>query len=390
MDSIDNFILPYPSDGGCDEGPSYWGRAGASLFDCLELLYSASDGKINIFDQPLITNIGTFVYKAYINQPYFINFADAMAKITIDAPIAYRYGKAIGDQAMMMFAAFQAGQQNLGKNMIRGRFGVLNRVLPALFTLPDLLAMKQGQPLIKDVWLPDIQVMAARSRAGSSQGFYLAAKGGHNNESHNHNDVGNFIVYGDGRPILVDAGAQTYTKKTFSKQRYEIWNNQSAYHNLPTINGVMQRQGYEYKANNVQYKATRSTAQLTLDIAAAYPSEAFVSSWERYISLERGSRISIIEDFKLSKFLKPIELNFLTPLRTDISQAGKIIFTDKETNNGKTYYLNYPESKLKAHVEKIVIEDKWMRNSWGSELRRIILKGSDQSLTGQILLTIED
>ena len=27
--SLDNFLVPYPRDGGCDEGPSYWGRAGS-------------------------------------------------------------------------------------------------------------------------------------------------------------------------------------------------------------------------------------------------------------------------------------------------------------------------------------------------------------------------
>ena len=36
--SLDNFIDPYHDDGGCDEGPGYWSRAGGSLFDCLELL----------------------------------------------------------------------------------------------------------------------------------------------------------------------------------------------------------------------------------------------------------------------------------------------------------------------------------------------------------------
>ncbi len=32
---LDHFLNGYADDGGCDEGPSYWGRAGASLFDCL-------------------------------------------------------------------------------------------------------------------------------------------------------------------------------------------------------------------------------------------------------------------------------------------------------------------------------------------------------------------
>ncbi|MCU0644427.1 MAG: hypothetical protein MUC94_09200, partial [bacterium] len=49
MQSLDVFINSYPEDGGCDEGPGYWNRAAASLFDCLELLYSATNGRINIY-----------------------------------------------------------------------------------------------------------------------------------------------------------------------------------------------------------------------------------------------------------------------------------------------------------------------------------------------------
>src|SRR2546429_4367751 len=37
MRSLDNFIYVYTDDGASDEGPGYWGRAGASLFDNLEL-----------------------------------------------------------------------------------------------------------------------------------------------------------------------------------------------------------------------------------------------------------------------------------------------------------------------------------------------------------------
>ena len=93
---------------------------------------------------------------------------------------------------------------------------------------------KQGLPLPKDVWLPDLQVMVARDEEGSTKGFYVAAKGGHNDESHNHNDIGNYVVYYDGQPLLIDVGRGTYTRKTFSDRRYEIWYNCSDYHNTPS------------------------------------------------------------------------------------------------------------------------------------------------------------
>ncbi len=66
----------------------------------------------------------------------------------------------------------------------------------------------------------------------------MAAKGGFNNESHNHNDVGTFSLYVNTIPVILDAGVGTYAKQTFGKDRYTIWTMQSNYHNLPMINGI--------------------------------------------------------------------------------------------------------------------------------------------------------
>ena len=58
---LDQFLNRYPADGGCDEGPGYWSRAAGSLFDCLELLASASAGRIDVFELPLIRAMGRFI-----------------------------------------------------------------------------------------------------------------------------------------------------------------------------------------------------------------------------------------------------------------------------------------------------------------------------------------
>ncbi|MBN1483033.1 heparinase [candidate division KSB1 bacterium] len=387
MDSLDNFLLPYPADGGCDEGPSYWGRAGASLYDCLELLFSASNGAIDVFHHPLIQNIGAFIYKAYISSPYFVNFADAPAKMSIDAPIVFRYGKAVGDSTMIKFAAFAAHEQELGRKALAGHFGALNRTLPALVILKELLATEPAEPLLGDVWLPDIQVMAARSQEGSADGFYLAAKGGHNDESHNHNDVGNFLVYYDGRPVLVDAGRQTYTAKTFSSRRYELWNNQSAYHNLPTINGVMQKEGHLFRAQDVRYKATNNKALFTLDIAGAYPEDAQIKSWQRQITLHRNKNIKISDSFSLNQVLQPVDFNFLTPLEPRVTKPGEIRLFDGFSKKSFTLQFN---SSLSPVIEDIDVDDRSMSKSWGNRLYRIVLSTANDNLSGSYSFSIED
>ena len=83
MYSMDRFLKTYHEDGGCDEGPVYWTRAGASLLEYLELLYGASEGRIDFFDEPLVKEIGRYIRRVHINEDYYVNFADAAAKVKI-------------------------------------------------------------------------------------------------------------------------------------------------------------------------------------------------------------------------------------------------------------------------------------------------------------------
>ncbi|MFH1068673.1 MAG: heparinase II/III family protein [Candidatus Glassbacteria bacterium] len=369
--SLDRFIASYRPDGGCDEGPSYWGRAGASLFDCLELLYSATGGKIDVYDYPLIRNMGRYIYRAHIDDRYFINFADAPAKVGIDGDLIYRYGKRIADPNLVSLGAW-AASASLKQGPATERD--LGHCLPGLTIIGELAAANGNPPYVRDAWLDGIQVMAARSREGSAQGLYLAAKGGHNAESHNHNDVGNFIVYYDGLPVLVDAGVGEYTRQTFSDQRYEIWTMQSAYHNLPTINGVMQHEGREYAAKEVSYQADRSSARFSLDIADTYPQAAGVQSWQRTLKLERGSRVSLEEKFRLSRREGGLMLSLMTPCAADLSRPGEIHLNLTGKNNERIdLKLVYPAGKLQARCERISLDDQRLTSAWGDHLNRIML-----------------
>ena len=258
---------------------------------------------------------------------------------------------------MMGFAAFAARNQHWGEGAIPGSFGHLSRQLPALFVLEELRATRAAEPLLADFWLPDIEVMGARSEAGSSAGLYLAAKGGHNDESHNHNDIGNFIVYADGRPVLIDVGAGVYTAKTFSKDRYTIWNMTSAYHNVPTINGVLQKNGRQWAAKDVQFTADAQHASLTVDIAGAYPEEAGVQSWVRRVTLNRGHSVEIREDYRLEAFSRPLTLNLMTPLELALPEPGRITLTLHEgasPSATKTVSIDYDERRFDVTFEAIL------------------------------------
>jgi hypothetical protein len=386
---LDAFLASYPADGGCDEGPGYWDRAGGSLFDALELLRSASGGRIDMFDRPLIKEIGRYIGRVHIAGPWAVNFADAAARPGGSASLIFRYGRAIGDEALAGFGAWLAGEQGLGTGAVAGSFGTLGRVLPALFSLDELARAAPREPLDRDVWFPGLQVMAARSAAGSTRGLYLAAKGGHNDESHNHNDVGSFIVYADGDPVLIDVGVETYTAKTFSARRYEIWTMQSAFHNLPTVGGVMQKNGRAFEARDVRYKADPARAVLELDIAAAYPPEAGIASWKRRVALERGRRVIVEDAYTLAEG-RPVEWSFMSWRRPETAGPGRIALIHPDpAKDAKPLALTYDGRTLEPRIETVELEDERLRGSWGDRIYRIVLRGRAPARVGLFKVRVE-
>jgi hypothetical protein len=377
MQILDRWLAWYHPDGGCDEGPSYWTVAGGALFDCLELLSWATDAKINVYDQPLIQEIGRYIYRVHISGDYYVNFADCPAKVHLPAGLVYRYGRRIGDEHMAALGA-HCHQGHGGHHPSRS----LLRALPDLFHTEGIEAPAQP-PFVRDVWLPGTQIMVAREREGSDRGFYLAAKGGHNDESHNHNDVGHFIVYYDGQPVLIDVGVGTYTRQTFSDQRYDIWTMQSAYHNLPTVNGVQQQAGEQFRATDLSCRRDDSAAELTLDIAKAYPPEAGVKSWRRTCRLVRGERtgVVIVDDFTLARPTRDIALSLLTPCEPSVKMAGELALSLPAS--GLALRLAYDAAVLEAVVETIPLDDPSLQRAWGDRLYRIVLKAKTATAAGK-------
>jgi hypothetical protein len=364
---LDNFLNPYPQDGGCDEGPGYWNAAGAALYDNLVLLNLASNNAFRYaYDNERLKNMGRYIYRAQISDTYFLNFADASPRIGVDADMVYLFGKDINDRDMMDFGAY------FHKNGAAASAGI--RSLRTLFLQDELREATRRLPLPLDVWLPDLQVMTARDKQGVPDGFYVAAKGGHNNESHNHNDIGSYVVFYDGQPLLIDVGSGKYTAKTFSPRRYDIWFNCSDFHNLPTINGEAQHPGRDFKASDVAYHESKSSVSFSLDMAPAYPKSAAVNSWKRTITFNRGKNVIIKDVTDLQKAGAVVE-HLMTCYPAEVTQPGKLV-VHYQTKDGKNldFVIAYDAKKMQAEVEKVNLsteEDEGILNRWGDKIYRI-------------------
>lgn len=351
MRMLDRYLAVMPPDGGCDEGSGYWNMAGGALLDCLESLSLATGGRIDFYGDPLIRAIGAFPLKAHIAGGYYWNFADCDARPEMDGERLYRYGLRTGNPELAA----------LGQRIFAARKSVrpldtpqMNRVLLSLFAgTPPPEAEEAGafdEPA--RVSMPDLQAFAFRRG-----GFYAAIKGGHNGESHNHNDVGSFLLYLDGEPCVIDAGNLTYTGKTFGPERYTLWNTRSRNHNVPLIGGHEQRAGREYAARAIR----EAENGVTMELAGAYPPEAGAKSFLRSLTVtEEGAEA---HDIIRLKAAAPVEWVFMLRGRPESIPGGL-------RSGGLCILWN---GRLTAATEEIRVMDARMERSFPGSLWRVSL-----------------
>lgn len=373
MQSVDKFINFVKSDGACEEGTSYWGHAAGKMYDYLQILSDGTNGKVSLFNNPMIRRMGEYISRSYVGDGWVVNFADASAKGGGDAPLIYRYGRAVGSEEMMQFAAYLLKGKRPTIPLGNDAF----RTLQCVLLNKELEQTKPAHNVPACTWYPETEFCYLTNNSG----WFLATKGGFNNESHNHNDAGTFSLYINNTPMLIDAGVGTYTRQTFSSERYSIWTMQSNYHNLPMINGVPQRFGQEYKATNVVCKEKQRF--FSADISTAYPEEAAVNSWIRSYKLE-NKRLLITDKFSLKETKAANQVNFLVWGDIDISKAGEISI--KVGDEHAT--LEYP-TNFKATLETIELPDTRLSNVWGKQIYRIVLIDTQKKLEGNYKFIIK-
>ena len=147
--------------------------------------------------------MGKFITTMYIDNLNFVNFSDAQAHNVPNINILFPYGEYLGNEPMKQLAAYVGKMFDYLEKpstlfLRSGNYPKLGRELMLLSMLGKYQATEAVQPHTEDAYLENSQIMVA-----SNQDWFLAAKGGNNAESHNHNDIGNFIVYHQDRKSVV-------------------------------------------------------------------------------------------------------------------------------------------------------------------------------------------
>lgn len=383
---LDNYLEAQPQDGGCDEGPHYWWRAGASLFECLETVTSLLGTDEGVFDHPLVRAMARYPVATWIGDGWSVNFADGPARLREMTPaLLHRYGRRTEQPEVSAHARALREADNGAVWQPGGPFD-LRRTLDTLLDPEWEAAPPARFPLPEHTWLPDTEILVARARAGSDRGLLIAAKGGHNDESHNHNDVGNFIVAVDSRPLIIDAGVGTYRKETFSEERYGIWSMTSEYHNVPVVDGFGQLPGRGFRAASVAARHEDGTDELICDVAPAYPRRAGLDSWSRAVRLVRGpdERVEVTDAWRARAAPRSLALHFLLGGDVDLVPAGE---ARVRPPSGRGLQLCWEADTFTAQVDTVELTDPAFTRVWGSAVRRLVLTARTPLAEGRHLLT---
>ncbi len=193
--------------------------------------------------------------------------------------------------------------------------------------------------------------------------------------------------------MFVDIGVESYTEKTFSSRRYEIWTMQSGYHNLPTLMGKDQKDGETYCATEV-YTHFGHNASISMELLTAYPiprpedAGAAPFTYRRSVTLDKKEGKVVVKD---TTNLPDVILNFITyekPVvsegRLQIGSLASAAFTGAAPLTRPKDFPGAQPPDSSPAVEVLPVTDERLKKAWDHDLYRVRLRMTGSIFTMEI------
>lgn len=337
--SLQCFISGYADDGVCTEGLGYWTYGFGFYVYFAELLKERTGGKLDLMQGEKIKQISLFQQKCYLTENFNISFSDANPRSNFQMGLTQKL-QDLFPELDMPDPKYSAGF--LYDNARRWGHAVRSLVWSRPYEFTGALSDSS-------YYLEDAEWLVSRKRM--ERGIVcLAAKSGHNDEPHNHNDIGSFQLHIDGENLLVDLGCGQYTREYFQTEtRYSFLCNGSQGHSVPIINGQLQKEGAEYRGRVLDVVTSPERDLFAVDMAGAYFVEGLKTVVRTFDLCKEGvPSLTITDDYVFGTDPESIEERFVTQSRTELVRPGRVHIYGKQ----RTVFLTYDSSRMDCSIEK--------------------------------------
>ncbi|MBM7603900.1 hypothetical protein JOC75_001873 [Metabacillus crassostreae] len=327
LKAISYYLKGFNNDGACMEGYGYWQYGFGFFVYFADLLKKKTSGEMNLFHIQKVHQIALFQQKCFIYKNQVVNFSDSTERGAIFLGLSH-YLKTI-------FPDMEAPEVELRSSYCEDH---CSRWAPAFRNLLWLDDKISGNPWRNETYyLKDSQWFISRH-----DGYVFACKGGHNDEPHNHNDIGHFILQAKGESFLMDLGSGMYCEDYFNKKRYTFLCNGSQGHSVPVINNQFQAEGYAHKATIIDY-SSQAEDLIEMDLKKAYNMKSLQHlvrkfQWQKSHTPE----LVLFDTFHFTENPTSIVERFITPVMKVIEDSTGVILEGAE--------------KIKVHFDREQLE----------------------------------
>jgi hypothetical protein len=289
-----NFLAGFTDDGYCSEGLGYWNYGFGYYVMLSEMIYQATGGKIDLLQDNKARQAATFGSKIEIINNVYPAFADCSIRAEPSSRLMYFVSRrlGLGLRRWEQIDPVSAGG-SLYESMMYSFPSSASGTTPAQ-------GGSEGPGLRS--WFDQAGILICRPPPNSASRLGVVLKGGHNDEHHNHNDVGSFVVVLGDKPLLLDPGGEVYTARTFSSRRYESNVLNSFGHPVPIVAGKLQRTGKQAHARVVHHDFSADSDTLVLDISSAYDVPELKKLERKFVYSRLGSgSLSVTDEVVFSR-----------------------------------------------------------------------------------------
>lgn len=277
----------FTADGYCDEGVSYWNYGFGHYAALAETVRRATDGAVDLMDRRAAVMPSAYGFQ--------IEIVPGICPAFADCPVTAAPGAGLTDYLSRRYTGKPTREQRVP---ISG--GLCDQVM-ALFPVEAKMVRSEiAWPTFDPLrtWFDNHSMLIGRPAAGTACRLSVAWMGGHNAQNHNHNDVGVFMAVVGKTAVLPDIGAEVYTRRTFSAQRYASKALNSWGHAVPVVAGQLQRSGRNAEARILSKEFTPERDRVVMDIRSAYPVTE-LQRLERALEYDRtgAGRLTVTDTF---------------------------------------------------------------------------------------------